>query len=54
MDRNPEKEQFSYAYVRAVATVAGYSFEEKSRPLDNAGIDLTIAIARGNRRNTVP
>jgi hypothetical protein len=42
MDRNAQKEQFSYAYVRAVATVAGYSVEEKSRPMDNAGIDLTI------------
>jgi Domain of unknown function (DUF4365) len=42
MDRNAQKEQFSYAYVRAVASVAGYSVEEKSRPMDNAGIDLTI------------
>ncbi len=42
MDINSRKEYFSYAYVRAVAAVAGYSVEEKSRPMDNAGIDLTI------------
>ncbi|NES02547.1 MAG: DUF4365 domain-containing protein [Okeania sp. SIO2F4] len=42
MDTNSQKEYFSYAYVRAVAAVAGYSVEEKSRPMDNAGIDLTI------------
>ncbi|GGA47910.1 DUF4365 domain-containing protein [Okeania sp. KiyG1] len=42
MDINSRKEYFSYAYIRAVAAVAGYSVEEKSRPMDNAGIDLTI------------
>jgi hypothetical protein len=42
MDENTQKEMFSYAYVKAVASVAGYSVEEKSRPMDNAGIDLTV------------
>ncbi|OIP71006.1 MAG: hypothetical protein AUK43_07485 [Oscillatoriales cyanobacterium CG2_30_40_61] len=44
MDLNTQKEMFSYAYVQAVASVAGYSVEGKSRPMDNAGIDLTIEV----------
>ncbi|MDY7015117.1 MAG: DUF4365 domain-containing protein [Cyanobacteriota bacterium] len=44
MDRNAQKEEFSYAYIRAVASVAGYSVEQKSRPMDNAGVDLTIEV----------
>jgi hypothetical protein len=42
MDDNTRKEMFSYAYVKAVASVAGYSVEIKSRAMDNVGIDLTI------------
>jgi hypothetical protein len=42
MDRNTQKEEFSYAYIRAVASVAGYSVDPKPRPMDNAGVDLTI------------
>lgn len=42
MDENTRKEMFSYAYVQAVASVAGFSVENKSRPMDNAGVDLTI------------
>lgn len=44
MDINTQKEEFSYAYVRVVASVAGYAVELKSRPMDNAGIDLTIVV----------
>ncbi len=42
MDENARKEMFSYAYVQAVASVAGFAVENKSRPMDNAGVDLTI------------
>ncbi len=42
MDENTRKEMSSYAYVQAVASVAGFAVENKSRPMDNAGIDLTI------------
>ncbi len=42
MDENTQKEMFSYAYVKAVASVAGYSVEIKSRAMDNVGIDLTV------------
>ena len=42
MDENTRKEMFSYAYIQAVVSVAGFSVENKSRPMDNAGIDLTI------------
>ncbi|NEN92689.1 MAG: DUF4365 domain-containing protein [Okeania sp. SIO3H1] len=42
MDINSQKELFSYAYIRAVVAVAGYSVQEKPRPMDNAGIDINI------------
>jgi hypothetical protein len=42
MDLNAQKEMFSYAYVQAVASVAGYSVCFKPRPMDNAGVDLSI------------
>jgi len=44
MDSNSRKELFSYAYVKAVAAVAGYSVQEKTRTMDNAGLDLTIEL----------
>lgn len=44
MDLNTQKEMFSYAYIKAVATVAGYSVELKPRAMDNAGIDVTIEV----------
>jgi hypothetical protein len=46
MDINLQKEFFSYAYVRAVAAVAGFSVQEQDRRMDNAGIDLTITSPR--------
>lgn len=46
MDLNTQKEMFSYAYIQAVASVAGYSVELKNRPMDNAGIDVTIEVPR--------
>ena len=42
INSNSRKELFSYAYVKAVAAVAGYSVREADRAMDNAGIDLTI------------
>ncbi|MEQ9236732.1 DUF4365 domain-containing protein [Coleofasciculus chthonoplastes] len=39
---NEKKEEFSYAYIHAVASVAGYAVEKKRRMMDNSGIDLTI------------
>lgn len=42
MDKNTQKEEFSYAYIHAIASVAGFSFQIKSRPMDNAGVDATI------------
>lgn len=44
MDSNSRKELFSYAYVRAVAAAAGYSVQEKTRTMDNVGLDLTIEV----------
>lgn len=44
MHKNSQQELFSYAYVRAVAAVVGYSVQEKTRPMDNAGLDLTIEV----------
>lgn len=44
MDKNSQKEEFSYAYIQAVASVAGYSVQIKPRLMDNAGIDLTIEV----------
>jgi hypothetical protein len=35
---------FSYAYIQAVASVAGYSVCPKNRAIDNAGLDLTIEV----------
>jgi len=45
MDINAKKEQFSQAYVQAVAAVAGYSWA-KPCP-DDDSIDLTLAAKGG-------
>ena len=42
MEINLQKEEFSYAYVRAVATVAGCVCERTTAPLDRLGIDLIL------------
>ncbi|MBO1056255.1 MAG: DUF4365 domain-containing protein [Dolichospermum sp. JUN01] len=44
MDRNTQKEEFSYAYIQAVTSVAGYTVEKSGRPMDNAGVDVTIKV----------
>ena len=42
MDINIQKEEFSYAYLYAITSAAGYSFQKSSRPADIGGIDVTI------------
>ena len=43
MDINIQKEEFSYAYIYAVVSAAGYSCQIASRPLDIGGIDIIIS-----------
>jgi hypothetical protein len=49
-----QKEEFSYAYISAVVSVAGYSFQIAPRPLDLVGVDVTITglVLPGSRRRT--
>ncbi|NEO54458.1 MAG: DUF4365 domain-containing protein [Okeania sp. SIO3B5] len=42
MEINLQKEEFSYAYLRAVVTVAGCICERTTTPLDQLGVDLII------------
>ena len=42
MEINLQKEEFSYAYIRGVATVAGCVFQGTAPPLDGLGIDLIL------------
>lgn len=42
MNINTQKEEFSYAYIYAVASAAGYSFQRATTPLDQVGVDVTI------------
>ena len=48
------KEEFSYAYINAIASAAGYSFQIAPRPLDLVGVDITITglLSPGSRRRT--
>ena len=36
------QEEFSYAYIHAIAAGAGCSCQVAPRPLDNSGIDMTL------------
>ncbi|BAZ11599.1 hypothetical protein NIES4071_34250 [Calothrix sp. NIES-4071] len=49
-----QKEEYSYAYISAVALTAGYSFQIAPRPLDLVGVDVTITglVSPGERRRT--
>jgi hypothetical protein len=49
-----QKEEFSYAYINAVVSVAGYSFQIAPRPLDLVGVDITITglVSPDSRRRT--
>lgn len=44
MDDNSKKEEFSCAYIHAISAIAGFAAEPKSRPMDNAGIDVSITV----------
>lgn len=44
MTLNTQKEDFSYAYVYAVAATVGYSLQAATRRLDDSGIDATITV----------
>jgi len=46
MDINERKQQFSFAYIRAIASVAGYVVSEPA--VDQDSIDLTISGKGGN------
>jgi len=53
---NDSKEQFSYAYVWAVASVAGYVCGHPTRMEDNLGIDLVVrkrSKGKGKLRNAL-
>jgi Domain of unknown function (DUF4365) len=39
-----QQEKFSYAYMEAITTAAGYEMLLKGRAMDNAGIDLSIEV----------
>jgi Domain of unknown function (DUF4365) len=54
MDLNTQKELFSYAYVSAVASVAGYSVSVKGRAMDNAGVDVTIEMPEESEGTLFP
>lgn len=47
MDKNTQKEEFSYAYIYAITSAAGYALQRANTPLDQIGIDLIIT---GDRR----
>jgi hypothetical protein len=40
---NDCKEEFSYAYIQAIASVKGLVVEKRGRIIDNQGIDITIS-----------
>ncbi|BAS56789.1 hypothetical protein LBWT_27140 [Leptolyngbya boryana IAM M-101] len=42
MHTSTRKEEFSYAYVHAIASTAGFCVQPKSRPMDSAGLDIII------------
>ena len=48
MDTNHQKEEFSYAYIHAIASVAGFGLMQMPKEVDHDGIDVQIA-ARGRR-----
>ena len=44
MSLNTQKEDFSYAYIYAVASTVDYSLQATTRRLDDSGIDATITV----------
>lgn len=54
MDLNTQKEEFSYAYVHAVVSATGYSFQIAPRPLDQVGVDATITAVGSQGSRSLP
>ncbi len=54
MEINLQKEEFSYAYVRAVATVASCVFQRTTPPLDRLGIDLILTGLKSPQLDNFP
>jgi Domain of unknown function (DUF4365) len=46
MDLNAQKEEFSYAYIHAIASAAGCTFGLASRQIDREGIDAFLSADR--------
>lgn len=44
---NDRKEEFSYAYIQAVASATGLVVQKSPRMIDNQGIDITISYPIG-------
>lgn len=42
MDENTKKEEFSYAYIKIIAALAGIEVIIAGRPSDNSGIDIIL------------
>jgi len=42
MEKNTQKEEFSYAYIYAITSAAGYALQRTHTPLEQIGIDLII------------
>ncbi|EDX74956.1 hypothetical protein MC7420_830 [Coleofasciculus chthonoplastes PCC 7420] len=42
MDSNIQKEEFSYAYIYAIAATTGCAVQRTTTPLDRLGVDLII------------
>lgn len=42
VDINTQKEEFSYAYIHAVVSAAGYAFQRATRAVDMGGLDCSI------------
>jgi len=42
VDINIQKEEFSYAYIYAIAATAGCAVQRTTTPLDRLGVDLII------------
>ncbi len=51
VESNIQKEEFSYAYLQAIASAAGCAFLRTTTPLDQVGVDaiITGVGARGSR-----
>ena len=49
-DITTQQEEFSYAYLEAIVTAAGYSIHRKPTAMDNAGIDVGVEATGAVRR----